>query len=230
MTDLSHQTVVVTGATGGLGTSVADLFLSAGAIVVGVTSKMRETPLKPNYVQVAADLTSTKSVDNMLAAALEPTGKIDALVHTVGGFAGGTPVHETDEATWDRMMNLNLKAAFLVTRAVLRPMIAASYGRIVAVGARPGVAPVAGLGAYGASKAGLHTLIQTIALEGKEYGVTANVVMPSIIDTPANREAMPDADLSKWAAPESIAQQILWLCSEEAADVSGALLPVYGRS
>lgn len=230
MIDLNHRTVVITGATGGLGTSVADLFLSAGAIVVGVTSKLRETPLKPNYIQVAADLTSAESVDSLVTKALEPTGKIDALVHTVGGFAGGTPVHQTDEATWDRMINLNLKAAFLVTRAVVRPMIEAGYGRIVAVGARPGVAPVAGLSAYGASKAGLHALIQTIALEGKKHGVTANVVMPSTIDTSANRKAMPDADFSKWVAPESIARQTLWLCSEEAADVSGALLPVYGRS
>jgi len=198
--------------------------------VVGVTARLQETPLKPNYVQVAADLTSAESVDNLVAAALEPTGKIDALVHTVGGFAGGTPVHETDEATWDRMMNLNLKTTFLATRAVLHPMIEAGYGRIVAVGARPGVDPVGGLGAYSSSKAGLHALIQTIALEGTKYGVTANVLMPSIIDTPSNRQAMPDADFSKWVAPESVAQQILWLCSDEAADVSGALVPVYGRS
>ena len=230
MTDLSHRTVLITGASGGLGRPVTDAFLSAGAAVVAVALDFPEGASQSTCTQVVADLTSATEVDRMLAMALEPTGRIEALVHIAGGFAGGTPVHETDEATWDHIMNLNLKAAFLVTRAVLRPMIDAGYGRIVAVGARPGVVPVAGLSAYSASKAGLHALIQTIALEGNKHGITANAVMPSIINTPTNREAMPDADFSKWVAPESIARQIVWLCSEEAADVSGALLPIYGQS
>ena len=222
--------MLITGASGGLGRSVTEVFLSTGARVVAAALDFPETSAKPPCTQVVADLTTTQGVSDMLAAGLEPSGKIDALVHLTGGFAGGAPVHETDEATWDHMMNLNLKAAFLVTRAVLRPMIDAGYGRIVAVGARAGVAPIAGLSAYNVSKAGLHMLIRTIALEGKGHGITANAVMPSIIDTPANRKAMPKADFSKWVAPESIARQILWLCSEEASDVSGALLPVYGRS
>ena len=230
MTDLAHRTVLITGASGGLGRSVTEVFLSTGATVVAAALDFPEASAKPPYTQVVADLTTTKGVSDMLAAGLEPSGKIDALVHLTGGFAGGVPVHETDEATWDHMMSLNLKAAFLVTRAVLRPMMDAGYGRIVAVGARAGVAPIAGLSAYNVSKAGLHMLIRTIALEGKGHGITANAVMPSIIDTPANRKAMPKADFSKWVAPESIARQILWLCSEEASDVSGALLPVYGRS
>jgi len=230
MIDLAHPTVLITGASGGLGRPVTTAFLSAGATVIAVALDFPEAANQPACTQIVADLTSAEQVDEVLAAALRPTGKIDALVHITGGFAGGTPVHETDEATWDHMMTLNLKAAFLVTRAVLRPMIDVRYGRIVAVGARPGVVPVAGLSAYSASKAGLHALIQTIALEGKEHGITANAVMPSIIDTAANREAMPYADFSKWVAPDSIARQILWLCSEEAADVSGALLPVYGQS
>ena len=230
MTDLTDRTVLITGASGGLGRSVTEIFLSAGATVVAVALDFPETSAKPACTQVAADLTTAQGVGDMLAAGLEPSGRIDALVHVTGGFAGGAPVHETDEATWDHMMNLNLKAAFLVTRAVLRPMIDAGYGRIVAVGARAGADPAAGLSAYNVSKAGLHMLIRTIALEGKRHGITANAVMPSIIDTPANRKAMPKADFSKWVAPMSIARQILWLCSEEASDVSGALLPVYGRS
>ena len=230
MTDLADRTVLITGASGGLGRPVTEVFLSAGARVVAAALDFPETSARPRCTQVVADLTTTQGVSDMLAAGLEPTGRIDALVHVTGGFAGGEPVHKTDEATWDHMMNLNLKAAFLVTRAVLRPMIDAGYGRLVAVGARAGMAPIAGLSAYNVSKAGLHMLIRTIAVEGKAHGITANAVMPSIIDTPANRKAMPKADFSKWVAPESIARQILWLCSEEASDVSGALLPVYGRS
>jgi NAD(P)-dependent dehydrogenase (short-subunit alcohol dehydrogenase family) len=109
-------------------------------------------------------------------------------------------------------------------------MLHSRYGRIVAVGSRVGVESAAGLSAYGVSKAGLNALIQTIAAETREHGVTANVVLPSTIDTPGNRKAMPDADFSQWVAPEKIAQQILWLCSEAASDISGALIPIYGRS
>jgi NAD(P)-dependent dehydrogenase (short-subunit alcohol dehydrogenase family) len=109
-------------------------------------------------------------------------------------------------------------------------MIEGRYGRIVAVGSRAGVEPAANLSAYNVSKAGLNTLIRTVALEGREHGITANVVMPSTIDTPANREGMPTADFSRWVTPAAIAGQILWLSSEAASDVSGALIPVYGRA
>ncbi|MDA1315553.1 MAG: SDR family NAD(P)-dependent oxidoreductase [Acidobacteria bacterium] len=230
MNDFSGRVILLTGASGGLGAAVNDAFLSAGANVVAVARSFDATEDKPRCIEVAADLTSTEGVEKAVAAALEATGKIDALVHVMGGFAGGAPVHETDEATWDTMMNLNLRAAFLVTRAVLRPMLDVGYGRIVAIGSRVGVEPAKGLAAYGASKAGLNALIQTIALEVKGKDITANVVMPSTIDTPANRGAMPKADFSKWVTPESIADQILRLCSPEAGEISGTLIPMYGRS
>lgn len=230
MNDFHGRVILLTGASGGLGPAVTDVFLSAGATVVAVARSLDSTEDKPRCIEVSADLTSTEGVEKAVAAVLEPTGKIDALVHVMGGFAGGEPVHETSDATWDRMMNINLRAAFLVTRAVLRPMLDAGYGRIVAIGSRAGVEPAKGLAAYGASKAGLHALVQTIALEGEGKGVTANVVMPSTIDTPANRKAMPKADFSKWVTPESIADQILRLCSREAGDVSGTLIPMYGPS
>jgi NAD(P)-dependent dehydrogenase (short-subunit alcohol dehydrogenase family) len=230
MNDFNGRVTLLTGASGGLGPAVADAFLSAGATVVAVARSFDGIEANPRSIQVAADLTSAEGVEQAVAAALEPTGKIDALVHVMGGFAGGAPVQETDDATWDKMMSVNLRAAFLVTRGVLRPMLDAGYGRIVAIGSRVGVEPAKGLAAYGASKAGLHALVQTIALEGDGKGVTANVVMPSTIDTPANRKAMPKADFSKWVTPESIADQILRLCSREAGDVSGTLIPMYGPS
>ena len=230
MSDFRGRVILLTGATGGLGPVVADAFLSVGATVVAVARSCDGTGDKPRCVEVAADLTTAEGVQKAVAAALESTGKIDALVHVMGGFAGGSPVHETDEAIWDEMMNVNLRGAFLVTRSVLRPMIDAGYGRIVAIGSRIAVEPTKGLAAYGASKAGLNALVQTIALEVKDKGITANVVMPSTIDTPGNREAMPKADFSKWVTPKSIAQQVLWLCSKEAADVSGTLVPIYESS
>lgn len=155
---------------------------------------------------------------------------LDALVHVLGGFEGGDPVARMEASVWDRMLQLNLNAAFHMFRAALPGMLDAGHGRILAVGSRTAVEPAAGLSAYGVSKAGLVALIRTIALEVKNQGVTANVVLPSVIDTPANRKAMPKADFAKWVRPESIAKLLVWLASEEAADVNGAVIPIYGKA
>ncbi len=161
---------------------------------------------------------------------VEEAGVIDVLVHVLGGFAGGTTVPETAESTWDIMMNVNLRSAFLVIRSVVPQMIERNRGRIIAIGSRTGVEPVPTLSAYGVSKAGLVHLIRTLALELKPAGVTANIVMPSTIDTEANRKAMPKADASKWVSPASIAKVVSWLASEAAQDVNGAVVPVYGQA
>jgi NAD(P)-dependent dehydrogenase (short-subunit alcohol dehydrogenase family) len=182
------------------------------------------------FVAVPADLATREGAERAVEETLRKARGIDALVHALGGFAGGQPVETTDDAAWESMIAINLRSAFLIARAVLPHMIEAGYGRIVAVGSRTGVEPAAGLSAYGVSKAGLNALIRTIALETRDKGITANVVLPSTIDTPANRKAMPKADFSRWVSPEKIAQQILWLCSEAASDTSGALIPIYGRS
>ncbi len=228
MRDFEDRVVLITGASGGLGRAVRDAFLAAGAAVVAVGRSIDEDCRQPNCLSVAADLTSVEGARSVVDQALQRAKRLDVLVHVMGGFAGGPTVAETDEATWDRMMALNLRSAFLVTRAALAPMISAGYGRIVAVGSRTGVEPTAGLGAYGVSKAGLNSLVQTIAEEVKGQGITANVVLPSIIDTPANRKAMPKADFSKWVTAEAVTRQILWLSSEEAGEINGALIPMYG--
>lgn len=221
---------MVTGASGGLGGAVVETFLTAGATVAAVARSISPREDADRFVAISADLTTAPGAQAAVDETLQKARGLDVLVHVMGGFAGGQPVHATDDGTWDRMMNLNLRAAFLVARAVLPHMLHSRYGRIVAVGSRVGVESTAGLSAYGVSKAGLNALIKTIAIETREHGVTANVVMPSTIDTPGNRKAMPGADFSQWVTPEKIAQQILWLCSEAASDTSGALIPVYGRS
>ena len=158
-------------------------------------------------------------------------GRLRRLVHILGGFGGGQSIAETSDKTWDGMLTLNLRAAFCAMRAVLlKPMTAAKYGRIVAVGSRAAVEAMPNFAAYSVSKAGLVALVKNVAAEGKDLGITANVVLPSTIDTPANRQAMPTADFSRWVQPESIAKSLVWLASKEAGDVSGAVIPIYGRA
>jgi len=218
--------VLITGANGGLGTAVSQEFLATGAKVIGVALQWKQPA---PFTTISTDVTTEAGCDSMVKQALEQ-GPIDALVHLVGGFAGGSPVAETTDQTWDSMMNLNLRAAFCCIRAALKPMHAAGRGRIVAIGTRMAVEPSPNFAAYAVSKAALVALIKTVAAEGQKFGVTANVVLPSTIDTPANRAAMPKADFSRWVAPQSIAKLLVFLTSDAAADTSGAVIPIYGRA
>jgi NAD(P)-dependent dehydrogenase (short-subunit alcohol dehydrogenase family) len=220
------MSVIITGAGGGLGTAVAKVFGDAGAKVIGVEREWRSAM---PFVTIDADLTTAEGSQKMAAQALQH-GPIDALVHLIGGFGGGSPIAETPDATWDLMMNVNLRAAFLTIRAVLKSMTIARRGRIVAIGSRAAVDPLPNFAAYAVAKAALVALIKNVAAETKDLGITANVVLPSTIDTPANRKAMPRSDFSKWVAPESIAKLLLWLASDESGDVSGAVIPIYGRA
>jgi NAD(P)-dependent dehydrogenase (short-subunit alcohol dehydrogenase family) len=218
--------VLITGANGGLGTAVCQEFLTAGAQVIGVALAWKQSA---PFTTISADVTTEGGCDSMVKQALEH-GPIDALVHLVGGFAGGSPVAETTDQIWDSMMNVNLRAAFCCMRAALKPMQAAGRGRIVAIGTRMAVEPSPNFAAYAVSKAALVALVKNVAAEGQKFGVTANVVLPSTIDTPANRAAMPKADFSRWVAPQSIAKLLVFLTSDAAADTSGAVIPIYGRA
>jgi NAD(P)-dependent dehydrogenase (short-subunit alcohol dehydrogenase family) len=220
------MSVLITGATGGLGNAVCKAFLNAGRNVIGVA---REWPEKMAFTMLSADLTTAEGCNGMIEEALK-NGPIDALVHLVGGYTGGTSLSDTTDSAWDRMMNLNLRTAFLAMRAALKPMLAAKRGRIVAVGSRAAVEPAPNSAAYAISKAGLVALVRNVAAECTDTGVTANIVLPSTIDTLPNRKAMPKADFSKWVAPESIAKLLVWLASDESADVNGAVIPIYGRA
>jgi len=220
------MSILITGAGGGLGSAVCRVFAERGMNVIGVERSWRESP---PFTFISADLGTAEGCDAMVAEALRH-GPIDALVHLIGGFGGGKAVAETTEETWDQMMNINLRVAFLTMRAALKPMIAARRGRIVAVGSRAAVEASPGIAAYAVSKAALVALVKNVAAENRELGITANVVLPSTIDTPANRKAMPKSDFSRWVAPESIAKLLLWLASEEPGDVSGSVIPIYGRA
>jgi NAD(P)-dependent dehydrogenase (short-subunit alcohol dehydrogenase family) len=218
--------VLITGAGGGLGNAVCAAFEEAGATVIAVYHSRLES--KP-YVTFSADLNTADGCRKMIQQACEH-GPIEALVHLVGGFRGGSPVAETTDADWDMMMNINLRAAFNAIRAALDPMLRSKRGRIVAVGAKAAVEASPNFAAYAVSKAALVALVKNVAAEVKDSGITANIVLPGTIDTPANRKATPHADFSHWVAPQSIAKALVWLCSEEAADVNGAVIPIFGRA
>ena len=220
------MSVLITGANGGLGTAVCKAFLDTGATIIGVARSWTE-PV--SFTTLSVDLTTAEGCDAMVEQALAQ-GPIDALVHLLGGFGGGESIAGTSDKTWDGMMTLNLRAAFCAMRAALKPMTAVKYGRIVAVGSRAAVESSPNYAAYSVSKAGLVALVKNVAAENKELGITANVVLPSTIDTPLNRQAMPTSDFSRWVKPESIAKALVWLASREAGDVSGAVIPIYGRA
>jgi NAD(P)-dependent dehydrogenase (short-subunit alcohol dehydrogenase family) len=153
------------------------------------------------------------------------SGRIDALINLVGGFSAGRVV-ETDLSTWQRMLTMNLTSAFSLSKAVLPHMLERRTGRIVHVAARAALEPFPGAAAYIVSKSGLVALIRTLSIELSGSGVTVNGVLPSTIDTPGNRKAMPDADPSKWVRPEAIARTLIFLASDEAIQINGALIPI----
>jgi len=227
---MTGKTALVTGANGGLGTHVTKALLDAGFAVVGLAPKIRQSDFDhPNFTALPASLDSLAAAKKAADAVLARFGKIDVLAHLVGGFAGGHSVAETDDATFQRMFDMNLNSAFHVLRAVLPPMSKAGGGRIIAIGSRAAEDPGPKVGAYSASKAALVSLMQTVARENKDAGITANVILPGTIDTPANRRDMPGADTSQWVQPASIASMIVWLAGDAGKEVTGAVIRVYGR-
>ena len=224
---MSGRVVLITGAKGGLGTFVTQRFLGTGATVIGASRSISPEDFPaPNFVALPVDFTKSAAVTSAIGSIVERYGKLDVLVHVVGGFAGGKSVAETDDATWEQMRDLNLTSAFYVLRAAIPHMRRSGAGRIVAVGSLAAAEPHAGLGAYVTFKSALVSLIRTVAVENKDAGVTANVVLPGTMDTPANRKAMPGADFSKWLKPADVADLILWLADERAAHVTGAAIPI----
>jgi len=227
---LEDKVILISGASGGLGEEVTRTFLDAGPRVAAVSRLWSSAVDSDMLLHVSADLTQESGCVAAVQAAVSRWGRLDVVAHLMGGFTGGTAVEETTPERWDKMMNLNLRSAFLLFRAALPELRKAGLGRILAVGSRPGLDPVAGLGAYAVSKAGLHALVRTIAAENQNTGLTANAVLPSTIDTPANRAAMPDAAFARWVTPASIGDLLVWLASDASQDISGALIPIYGRS
>jgi NAD(P)-dependent dehydrogenase (short-subunit alcohol dehydrogenase family) len=228
---MKGKVVLVTGANGGLGRSVTQAFLDAGATVIGTARKITQSEFaSADFTAIPADVSNAPGAKALLEQIVGRFGKLDVLAHTVGGFAGGKSIAETDDATFQQMLDLNLNATFYVLRAAIPAIRKSSSGRIIAIGSRQAEEPGAGVGAYSASKAAMVSLIRTVALENRDAGVTANVILPGTIDTHTNREAMPNADFSKWVQPASIASLMLWLAGEAGKDVNGAVIPVYGNA
>jgi NAD(P)-dependent dehydrogenase (short-subunit alcohol dehydrogenase family) len=226
---LDQKVALITGAKGGLGGSVTEAFLDAGATVVGVSRSIQASDFPhPRFTAMPAELSNANAARQLVDEVVAKLGRIDILVHLVGAFDGGKPVHETDDATLGRMLDINLKSAFYVARAVLPNMRNQGSGRILAIGSRAAVEPSPGAGAYAASKAALVSLIQTIASENKDCSITANVILPGTMDTPANRKAMAQADYSKWVQPSQVANVLVTLASDSASQISSAAIPIYG--
>ncbi|HVA94831.1 MAG TPA: SDR family NAD(P)-dependent oxidoreductase [Candidatus Dormibacteraeota bacterium] len=231
--------VLVTGGTGGLGREVTMAFLEAGASVVVTYQREEEFAAVASAAEragatppdgAAVDVTDAAAVEKFVAGIVAKHGRLDVLVNTVGGYAGGKNLWETDSATYDRMLQLNMKAGFVLAQAVVPVMIRQNCGWIVNLASKAALDHGAGGALYAASKAGALALFDSLAAEVKPYNINVNSVLPSIIDTSANRKAMPKADFSKWPKPEEIARVILFLCSEEARVIHGAAIPVYGKT
>jgi NAD(P)-dependent dehydrogenase (short-subunit alcohol dehydrogenase family) len=175
-------------------------------------------------------VTDEVAVGRLVNQIVAANGRLDAMVNAVGAYAGGTPVWQTDPLVFDRMLALNLRSAYVLSRYVVPQMLKQKSGSIVSVSSRAAVDHAAGAAAYAASKAAVVALFDSLAADLMGTGVRANSVLPSIIDTEVNRKAMPDADFSKWPTPEDIAKVIMFLCSEDAKLIHGASIPVYGTS
>jgi NAD(P)-dependent dehydrogenase (short-subunit alcohol dehydrogenase family) len=222
MSNLNGKIALITGAKGGLGTAVTRAYLEAGARVVGVSRSIQPGDFHhSNFTAMPAELSTLDAARRVVDSAVAQFGRVDVLAHVLGGFAGGQRVADTDDATLNKMLQLNFLAAFHVLRAVLPPMRAQGSGRIVVVASRQGVEPGATLGAYSASKAAVVSLVKTVALENKDTGITANTVLPGGMATPGNQGA-------NLIPTQQVASLMVYLASDEAGSVTGAAIPVYG--
>ena len=225
---MDGKVVVVTGALGALGKVVAQVAQARGARVAGVDHAQAQTPATPTRIELGGvDLSDAAQAKQAIDAVASHFGRLDALINIAGGFAFET-VAEGDSKTWQRMYALNVATALNASRAALPHLASSGTGRIVNIGAMGALQAGAGMGAYAASKAGVHRLTEALAAEWKGK-ITVNAVLPSTIDTPANRASMPRADFAKWVTPQELADVILFLASDAASAVTGALLPVSGR-
>jgi len=225
---MNGKAIVVTGALGALGKVVVDTALSRGARVAGVDHARGQLPATPERIELGGvNLSDATQAKQAIDAAAKHFGRLDALINIAGGFAFET-IADGNPASWQRMYALNLLTALNASRAALAHLAASPAGRIVNIGAMGALQAGSGMGAYAASKSGVHRLTEALAAEWKGK-ITVNAVLPSIIDTAANRASMPNADFSKWVAPQELAEVILFLAGDAASAVTGALIPVPGR-
>lgn len=236
--DFSARVIVVAGGTGGLGAAVSLAFLDEGAKVI-VTYRKEEEYLalmdaagsnKPLLDGRQVDVTDESATTEFISGMLAQHGALDALVNTVGGYVGGVKLWDLETKAFDQMLALNLRSGYVLARAVLPAMLKAGHGSIVNVAAKAAFDHGAGAAAYAASKAASVALMDSLAGDTRGTGVRVNSILPSIIDTTANRLAMPDSDFATWPKPQDIAQVVLFLSSDLAKVIHGAAVPVYGNS
>jgi NAD(P)-dependent dehydrogenase (short-subunit alcohol dehydrogenase family) len=237
MFDFSDKIVMITGAAGNLGSATGRAFAAAGARLALIDHSYehleREFPEgaeSADMLFVTGDLTDTGAVLGMVHEAINSYGRLDVLINIAGGYRAGTPVHETPMTTWDFMMDLNARTMLNTCRAAIPFMLEQGGGKIVNVSARAGLAGRANQGAYIASKSAVIRLTETMAAELKDKGINVNCILPGTIDTPQNRAEMPNANHSKWVAPEAMAEVFLFLASDAARAIHGVAIPVYGLS
>jgi len=236
MANLHGKIALITGGAGNLGQATVRAFVAAGAhgvIVDRASGRVQEiyTDLLNSDDHLLADnidITDSAAVEALVERARSHFGRIDVLVNTVGTYRGGAPVHEEEIATWDLLLNANLKTTLLMCRSVVPVMQKGGGGRIVNVAARAALSGGANAAAYSASKSAVVRLTESLAAELKDSGINVNCVLPGTIDTSKNRRAMPDSDFTRWVSPAAIADVILFLASDEARAVSGAAVPVFG--
>lgn len=231
MFNFNDKVVLITGASGNLGQAVAGAFRGAGArLALADRAPEAADDAHPRAMAVAVDLLEAASVQAMVTTVLDRFGRIDILCNIAGGYRAGQPVHETEDATWDLMLNLNARAIVYTARAVVPHMVAQGHGKIVNVGSAGAEQGTRNHGAYAASKSAVLRLTESMSAELRRRGVNVNAVMPGTMDTPQNRSAMPNAKHERWVAPADVASVILFLASNAASAVHGASVPVVGLS
>lgn len=236
--DFASRVILVTGGTGALGQAVVQQLLERGAQVVTTYTKKDELDVlltkvsstdETRLTPFKVDVTNEKAVHELMEHVLNQFHRIDGLANLVGGYRS-QPFVSTTLDDWQAQLQLNLASAFIVTRAALPTMISAQYGRIVSVGSRGAIQAAANAAAYNAAKVGLMWLMESISNEVKSYNITANTVLPSIMDTPQNRQAAPDVDYTSWVRTDDVAELICYLLSDLSSATSGAKIPVYGKT
>ena len=236
--NFSDKVVLVAGGTGGLGNAVSRAFLDEGAKVVVTYRREDEfAALKQSAGAKGAslkgypvDVTDEHATSGLIGSIFSQHGRLDSVVNTIGGYAGGLKLWEMETRVFDAMLSLNLRAGYMLARAAMPVMLKQGHGSIVNVAAKAALDHGAGASAYAASKAAAVAMMDSLAADAKGTGVRVNSILPSIIDTAANREAMPKADFATWPKPQELAQVILFLCSDMATAIHGAAVPVYGNS
>jgi NAD(P)-dependent dehydrogenase (short-subunit alcohol dehydrogenase family) len=237
MQSLAGKIAVVTGAAGNLGRAVAQAFAAHGAGVAlvdrdaaALAAAQSELPAGSAVATFAADLLKPDAVAELAGRIVEHFGRVDVLANIAGGFTMGPPLHETSDHVWDFMLDINARSVFHSCRALIPTLLQHPGGRIINVSARAALEGKAHMIPYCASKAAVITLTEGLAAELKEAGVNVNCVLPGTLDTPQNRAAMPDQDFSRWVPPAALADVILFLATDASRCVTGAAIPVYGRS